>query len=658
MPEQFTAAQLRQHIASANLPWSADPNLKDNDAVPLHSLGAVVTNLKKADQVPPVDLKSILAPVSNDFVLERRIELDLVPTTTTILRKAPLGPLQDITDVVAQGPAAPVTAPHTSGSVAGAAPAPAAVPHTGPATSVDWRVRWGWPWTCTIQDQDGCESCWAFCATAVVETMTRIEHFVWSKRSEGDVHDGMGSKCANGGDPAAALDWIAAHGICDPDCYPWKTTDPPYKPTPDREGRTVKIPGKVEIGDIASQKKWIDSVGPLGATFSVYHDFDGYSSGVYIKGPTTAANYFRGTHCITLVGYDDTKKAWLMRNSWGTGWGMAGYCWIGYGQADIDTWSKLGVQGTNPDPWTKRRLHSGNMIESGDGAAHDNFELLATAPNNQIRHYWRDGVSVKWSQAELFGNDAAVCPTLTATTYTRNFESIHLTTGGRLHHWFFDQTSSKWTDGGVFGPTDAAGVPGFIQSNYGAPGNFEVVVRTKDGRLNHWWRIDAAPWTWTDGGRFAANIALSGASLVQTHYGKQGNLELVAVLTSGQMQHWWRNDDSGNVWTAGETFASGVSSPPCMIEGQYGASDENHVGNFELCVAVGGKVQHWWRNNQGNQQWAQSATFGANIKAVTSLIEGSYDFNLEVVALRNDNQLQHFWRDGAGWHDGPVIGPA
>ena len=26
--------------------------------------------------------------------------------------------------------------------------------------------------------------------------------------------------------------------------------------------------------------------------------------------------------------------------------------------------------------------------------------------------------------------------------------------------------------------------------------------------------------------------------------------------------------------------------------------------------------------------------------------------------LRNDGQLQHYWRDGAGWHEGPVIGAA
>ena len=122
------------------------------------------------------------------------------------------------------------------------------------------------------------------------------------------------------------------------------------------------------------------------------------------------------------------------------------------------------------------------------------------------------------------------------------------------------------------------------------------------------------------------------------------------------MQHWWRDNDHGMTWNQGPTFGSGVSSPPCMIEGQYGASDEHSVGNFELCVAVGGKVQHWWRANYSDQLWRMSATFGHDISSVISLVEGSFGFNLEVIVLRTNNQIQHYWRDGAGWHEGQIIG--
>ncbi|MEQ8557430.1 MAG: C1 family peptidase [Henriciella sp.] len=35
-------------------------------------------------------------------------------------------------------------------------------------------------------------------------------------------------------------------------------------------------------------------------------------------------------HAMLIVGYDDSKNAWLVRNSWGPGWGINGYVWIDY----------------------------------------------------------------------------------------------------------------------------------------------------------------------------------------------------------------------------------------------------------------------------------------------------------------------------------------
>ena len=32
-----------------------------------------------------------------------------------------------------------------------------------------------------------------------------------------------------------------------------------------------------------------------------------------------------GGHCVVAVGYDATKRVFIVRNSWGRGWGMKGY---------------------------------------------------------------------------------------------------------------------------------------------------------------------------------------------------------------------------------------------------------------------------------------------------------------------------------------------
>jgi hypothetical protein len=118
-----------------------------------------------------------------------------------------------------------------------------------------------------------------------------------------------------------------------------------------------------------------------------------------------------------------------------------------------------------------------------------------------------------------------------------------------------------------------------------------------------------------------------------------------------------------------------------MIQGQYNRAEvlevpdlKNHpaVGNFELCIAApNGQIQHWWRNNetlttkipvaghvtpQSNNLWQYTTSFGSGIVNSWGLIEGSFNFDLELIAQRNDGFLQHFWRDSVGgWHDGPIL---
>ncbi len=642
------ALKLKATLEKNQATWRVNETLLHTKP-PKFKLGGLSNNFVPAAQIKALDFKKLLAgPTNNPFLLERRVSLGFLT-------------------VAASKPGLQI------GSVQGVTAGEGGAPVGGPApASVDWRNRWGWPWITTIRDQNGCEACWVFGAVALVESMVRIEHCVWPWISEGDVHKGLHATCCQCGNAENALDWMKNNSAADPGCFAWPITASgcsgcggtgggpynavAYTPTPDRSGRSVRIPSYTHVGSVADQKTWLDTVGPLVCGITVWTDFFYYGSGVYHKQATVGGkpNKIEGGHVMLVVGYDDTLNCWIVKNSWGTGWGDAGYVRIGYGEVDIDSGAKIGITGVNPDPWTKRRMHNGGMLESGNGATHRNFELLTTGPGNSIQHWWRDNSAAgfPWSKSVNFCNDAAACPTFISTTFNRNFESVHLTTSHRLHHWWYRQPSGPWNDGGIFGPPDASGVPGFIQGNYNAPGNFEVVVRTSDSKLTHCWRDGVG---WHIGVKFGSNVAFSGPSLIQSHYGTKGNFELVCVLSSGKMQHWWRDNDHGMVWFGGAQFGGGVSSPPCMIEGSYSAASEKAVGNFELCVAAGGAVQHWWRS-QFDGLWRQSATFGHDVQAVVSLVEGSFGFNLEVIVLRIDNKLQHYWRDGAGWHEGIIFG--
>ncbi len=65
-------------------------------------------------------------------------------------------------------------------------------------------------------------------------------------------------------------------------------------------------------------------------------------------------------HGVTLVGWDDNKSAWLIKNSWGTGWGSTcdygterGYMWISYNSNSIGyaaAWVKAKAK---PKPMTE-----------------------------------------------------------------------------------------------------------------------------------------------------------------------------------------------------------------------------------------------------------------------------------------------------------------
>jgi C1A family cysteine protease len=209
--------------------------------------------------------------------------------------------------------------------------------------AVDWRNRSGLNHITTPQDQGACNACWAFAVTALVEAQVRIEHGAWSKRSEDDVHDGVGAACESVGDAEETLAWVAGQGamfandtdttsqappgIADWPCDPYRDTEHGSVHCADREGRATRIPFYQELGVVEDQKRWLDQYGPLVATFVLHVDLDGWkpnatNTGVYKWDRVSGTN---GNHIALVVGYDDVKQAWIIKNSWGKGWGDNGF---------------------------------------------------------------------------------------------------------------------------------------------------------------------------------------------------------------------------------------------------------------------------------------------------------------------------------------------
>ncbi len=83
-------------------------------------------------------------------------------------------------------------------------------------------------------------------------------------------------------------------------------------------------------------KTMIMKYGSVSVSFLVPASFDYYTSGVYVPtNPGSSSNPYVGGHAVQIVGWinnyqasnGQTYNVWIVRNSWGTSWGMNGY-WL------------------------------------------------------------------------------------------------------------------------------------------------------------------------------------------------------------------------------------------------------------------------------------------------------------------------------------------
>jgi C1A family cysteine protease len=111
-----------------------------------------------------------------------------------------------------------------------------------------------------------------------------------------------------------------SNGVCSNACANWQKNA--YKIA---SWQYVSISGSATAATI---KNAIYNHGPVVVWFKVYEDFYSYSSGVY----TYAYGRYEGNHFVLATGWDDTQSAFIVKNSWNTTWGMAGYFKIAYSE--------------------------------------------------------------------------------------------------------------------------------------------------------------------------------------------------------------------------------------------------------------------------------------------------------------------------------------
>ena len=127
---------------------------------------------------------------------------------------------------------------------------------------------------------------------------------------------------------------VSKQGVCPETDWPYDITQFAKKPPTNcyKEALQYKeVQYRRLLQNVNQLKGCLASGYPFVFGFTVYDSFESQTvAQTGIVPMPGSAEQVLGGHCVVAVGYDDSQQRFFIRNSWGTGWGMQGYCTMPY----------------------------------------------------------------------------------------------------------------------------------------------------------------------------------------------------------------------------------------------------------------------------------------------------------------------------------------
>lgn len=158
---------------------------------------------------------------------------------------------------------------------------------------------------------------------------SRLFTYYTTRDLEGTVNEDSGAMLRD------TIKAINKFGACPESIWPYNINKFMVKPTPtcyDTASRHTAV-SYYQVSQNLNQMKGCLAEGyPFAFGMIVYDSFEGdivASTGV-VQLPTPGEQQVGG-HAVLVVGYDDSQQRFIVRNSWGSNWGMSGYFTLPYG---------------------------------------------------------------------------------------------------------------------------------------------------------------------------------------------------------------------------------------------------------------------------------------------------------------------------------------